>query len=700
MDTARPADFYEESEVGLRDYILILYRRRWWFIGVYLAIIALITVITFTATPIYGARAKLLVEASRFGSTGSGASDVLTGITGVAQARTVETQIELIRSALVLRPALEKLGIDPETEMPGVIVETIPGTDIITVSARAPDPLMAPKIANGIAQEYVELTLQRNRQTATQGREFIEKQAEEVRTELAQAEADLTAFRQGAGITSVDEAVTSLIEEAQRQSEEANRADAQVAATQAEVQALRARLGRGDGFIKDAETVERNPAVDTLRGKLLGLEAERAALISDYAPTSQKVTAIDKQIAAVKKQLESQVDRVVSEESRVDPVNAEVLKRLALAEVELSADRQRANAVRRGLAEAQAAMDRLPDDQRQAAELERSVRVAENRYLTLMAKLQDLQLAEMVEIPSATVIQAADSPAPKVSPSRKKNLLFAIFFGFLVALGVALLVNYMDNTYASVQEMEEQLGVSTLAVIFRQTGRENILLSSPMGKSPFAEAFRMIRSALRFSSVNRAISSLVMTSVAMGEGKSTVSVNTAIACAEGGQRVILVDADLRRPSQHRIFDYDNTTGLTSCLVDGVPIDDVLHETDYPNLRIMTSGPIPPNPGELLDSSAMRDLVQRLKGMCDLVILDTPPGTILADAMVLTRIADAAVIVVDIESTKRPALRRLVELFKREGHFLPGVVINKAKQAPGSYYYYGSYYYSEYYGDED
>ena len=192
-------------------------------------------------------------------------------------------------------------------------------------------------------------------------------------------------------------------------------------------------------------------------------------------------------------------------------------------------------------------------------------------------------------------------------------MLMGIVLGLLLALAVAVLVNHLDDTFGTIQEIERQLGTSVLTVVYRVGPDEDPLLTSPLGRSSFAEAFRMLRSALRFSAVKRPIDTLVITSPGVGEGKSTVSTNTAIACAEGGQRTIIVDADLRRATLHKVLHLRNNTGLTNCPVNGVNPAEALQDTPYPNLRLLSSGPLPPNPGELLDSDAMRTLIDPQQG---------------------------------------------------------------------------------------
>ena len=686
-------------ELGLRDYVHILLARRWWFVIILIGIVGLTAIYTFTATPIYEAQAKLLVEAGQRGGA-RGAGGVLGELMSMTRARTLETQIEIIKSATVMRPARTAVGLQPEGRRPRIRVSGLRDADVVTIACQSEDRALAAKLANAVADEYVLMTLERNQLAAKQGREFVAAQSASAREELRAAEDALKQFREASGITAVGEAAMSLVARAQNQADEANKAQAAVSAGKAEGAALRKKLAGDQPFLVASQTFVRNPLVDNLRGELASLESERAHLAAEFAPTSQKVKALDGQIKQIRTQMSREAERVVSSEARVNPVDNELRNQLIAAEVRLLGDIERRDAVQRGLRETREQLQRLPADQRKAAELQRAVTVTERTYLMLVEKLQELRLSEESAIPSATVIEQAVLPLEPIKPNKKRYLLLGAFFGVLLAFAGALLVNYLDDTFGTVQEIEQEMGLPVLAVVYRTPPDVKPLLKSPLGRSAFAEAFRLLRSGLRFSAVKRPISTLVVTSVTMGEGKSTISANTAIAWAESGQRTILVDADLRRPTQHKVLDLENSVGLTSYLINDVRLQDAIQQTPYTNLSFLSSGPLPPNPGELFESTAMRQLVAELRQMADIVILDAPPGMILADTQVLASICDATLFVVDIATTKRPALRRMADVFGREGNFVPGVVVNKARRAPGSYYYHYSYDYSQYYTDEE
>lgn len=684
----------------MREYLQILLRRRYWFGGVVLTVLLLALVYTLTSTPIYQSRCKLLVSTSQPGFARA-SGDVLGDIMGTTKARTLETQLEVIRSQAVMGPALEKFHSQhPDWRRPSTRVEGAQQTDVIVISCQSPDdPQPAAEFANIVAGEYISFTQAQNRKTAESAATFAEGQMAKAATSLAKAEQDLEAFRNGAGASaSAPEAVTALLTRVQVQEDQANQAQAAADATRAKLKAVRVQLERKPELVLASQTLSRNQVLDVLRNSQVQLEVERASLLKELTPTSQRIKALDEKIAATRAQLAQETQKVVSSESRVNPVEADLLGELVQNEAQLGADEVRARAASGALAGTRKLVAALPARQRQESELQRAVMLADSQYRTLVAKVQELRLAQESTLSSATVIEAAEPGLIPIKPAKRKNMILALMLALMLAAAVVLLVDYLDDTFAGVEEIERELTMPVLSVVHRQSPGEPVILGSPLGRSPFAEAYRTLRSALRFSNVKKQIEMLAVTSAGAGEGKSTTSLNLAIASAEGGQRVILVDADLRRPSLHRVLGMENTSGLTQCLVNNVHPSQVVKPTDHANLSIITTGPLPPNPAELLDTERMKELAGQLRGMADLVIIDTPPAAVIVDAWIISRVCDALLLVIKVDQAKRPAVRRIAELFKREDIMTPGVVMNHVRRGMGSSYYY-SYYYYHYYAED-
>jgi capsular exopolysaccharide synthesis family protein len=209
-------------------------------------------------------------------------------------------------------------------------------------------------------------------------------------------------------------------------------------------------------------------------------------------------------------------------------------------------------------------------------------------------------------------------------------------------------------------------------------------------KSPISEQYRTIRTNIEFASVDKEMRSLLVTSSGPSEGKSSTTANLAVVFAQQGKKVLLVDADLRKPTVHYTFKLDNRIGLSTVLVGEKSLDDTIKETDVPNLHILTCGPIPPNPSELLGSNAMKQMIQKAQESFDMVIFDTPPVLAVTDAQILANTCDGALVVVRSEQTEYEAIQKAKELLEPAHAKLLGIVLNDVAQSKSStYYYYGS-----------
>ncbi|CAG0948324.1 partial tyrosine-protein kinase Etk/Wzc, partial [Anaerolineae bacterium] len=295
-----------------------------------------------------------------------------------------------------------------------------------------------------------------------------------------------------------------------------------------------------------------------------------------------------------------------------------------------------------------------------------------------------------------TVLAPAQEPKTPVSPNIPQNVLFAAIAGAVLAGGVAFLLEYLDDTIKDADDAQRVMGVSMLGAIMRIAGVHqpaDNLVTFKHPRSPISEAYRVLRTNLRFSGIENPTGALVVTSAGPGEGKTTTAANLAVTMAQGGRRVVLLDTDLRRPMIHKVFGFSNEVGLSSLFLGDAPtLASVMQPTEIPTLRVITSGPLPPNPAEVLDSALMKQVLRELREQSDMVILDSPPTLAVADASILGAQCSGAVLVVDAGRTRSDASRRALQSLKQTGTKVLGVVLNKlsTRRASGySYYYYYS-----------
>lgn len=292
------------------------------------------------------------------------------------------------------------------------------------------------------------------------------------------------------------------------------------------------------------------------------------------------------------------------------------------------------------------------------------------------------------------VVSPAVQPDTPVSPNKTLNVAIAFAAGLLVALGIAFLLDYLDQSIKSDEELTERLGLIPMGhIAFAPAGKarraELVALDT---HSPASEAYRAVRTSLMFSTIDQELKTLVVTSSAPEEGKSRTAANLAIVLAEAGHKTLLIDADFRRPSLHKFFGRIRNVGLSNLILQDVAENEAITAVEkVPNLWLVTSGSIPPNPSELLGSGRFKELMARLRSAFTYVILDTPPVNAVTDAAILAAAANGTILVVEQGVTTFPALGHAKQLLDRVGAHTIGVVMNKVRASGGSYSYeYGNY----------
>ncbi|MHB8574496.1 MAG: tyrosine-protein kinase domain-containing protein [Dehalococcoidia bacterium] len=295
---------------------------------------------------------------------------------------------------------------------------------------------------------------------------------------------------------------------------------------------------------------------------------------------------------------------------------------------------------------------------------------------------------------SIFIAEPAVAPAHPVSPRVGIDTALAAVAGLVAAVGIVALLEYLDDTVKSPDDLGA-LGVTLMGTVQRhvpEKGSHLTVLALEAAHSSLAEGYRQLRTNIEFAALDGEVRSLVVTSAQSGEGKTTTACNLAIMLAKAGKRVIIVDADLRQPTVHAFFHLGNHAGLTNAFFAPASFEELLlQETPVANLRVITTGPLPPNPAELLGSKRMVALMDRLVTLADVVVYDTPPGIAVADAAVVAAHADAILLVVDAGHTRLNAVRTVLDHLGRSRTRLLGVVLNKVRGRRGGYNYYYEYY---------
>lgn len=372
---------------------------------------------------------------------------------------------------------------------------------------------------------------------------------------------------------------------------------------------------------------------------------------------------------------------------------------------------QRREYISKGLQELEVMMDetkakiqKLRDDManmfsaRQIADTESQIAGLEQKLSSYQSGYWEALQFVQGGVNTLQVMEPADLPTSPIGPNKKMTIVLAALIGFVLATAAAYLLEYLDDTLKNPDDVRKALNLTTLGGVPEIKGLEgSVMLAGSMeAQSGAAEAYRVLRTNLQFAAVDRPLRTLMVTSPLPSEGKSVTAGNLAASLAQTGKRVVLVDADLHRPKQHRLFGLRNNIGLTSALLEEKPaLDGLLQGTTTPGLSVLTTGPLPPNPAELLGSGRMGELMDVLMGQADMVVFDTPPVMALADAAVMGSQVDGVLLVINAGETRREMAQRAIAALNHVNARVLGVLINRVQTRSSGYYYY--YRYGDYYG---
>ncbi|MFL7809022.1 MAG: polysaccharide biosynthesis tyrosine autokinase, partial [Anaerolineae bacterium] len=339
----------------------------------------------------------------------------------------------------------------------------------------------------------------------------------------------------------------------------------------------------------------------------------------------------------------------------------------------------------------------------------RAIQQYQSNISALQQKLSTYQATYAALLPTVqggvnylSIVELAVTPTTPISPDVLNTVLLASAIGLALAVGGAFLIEYLDDTIKTPEDVARTTELSTLGGIARIEGSRypDKLIAVHHPLSPIVEAYRVLRTNLQFSSVDKSLRTLMITSPAPTEGKSVTLANLAVVMAQSGLKVVIVDTDMRRPVQHKIFGLSNSHGVSDAILHPNPgAAEHLLETGVGNLRLLPSGHIPPNPAELLGSERMATVIEELKGYADVVLFDAPPTLVVADAVILGSKVDGVLLVTDAGSTRRHAAEKAVEELRRVKANLLGVVLNRLSGRRNGYYYYYNYYYYQNGDDE-
>ncbi|MBX3234849.1 MAG: polysaccharide biosynthesis tyrosine autokinase [Nitrospiraceae bacterium] len=693
-----------QYELDIIDYWLIVKKRKY-LIG--LAAL-LVTLFTFGFTealkpiPIYEAAARV-----KFDRSTTVAQQLIESLS-VSQGNDLSTQTEFIRSFPVMERVAQEFTLvesepSPEVRRSAAYLHTVynlsqqirtereADTSIIRIIANSNDPPEAEKMANAVAQAYrVENIAARNR-LVMESRRFVEEQLANLEEKLSAAEDALRNFKEREGQVFLDEEAKTALEMFSKLESDLDLVSRLKHETLQQIQSLK----RPDPStpVQRIFTEEGTSLLGVLNSKLLDLYHERSTLLINYTSEHPTVHEVDRKIANVKAEIERELkSKVATLEGRERGIEEQI-------------NRYRG----RYLA--------FPKSAIRLARLEREVKVNSDLYATLKIKHQELQIKSAEQIEEVTVITPAITPSSPINaPNTEMNLVVGSLMGLFLGVVLAFARESFDTSIGTIEGVEEFLKVPVLGVIPQFDNEELVEAAAAVlppqtppdmvenfskliclvdPKSVLSESLRSLRTNIQFASMDRKLKSLVFTSAGLGEGKSTVVVNLAVTLALEGQRVLLVDADLRRPIVHQRLGLDREPGLVDTLVGGMSwrnsvrsvtdlmlgqmgVDRVLDTPGLDNLFILTSGSATGNPSEFMNLNRIKALIAEMQEDYDMVLFDTPPILPVTDAVAISSRVDGTVLVYQVGRIGRNALKRAKFLLDHAQANTLGVVLTNVR----------------------
>jgi capsular exopolysaccharide synthesis family protein len=603
-------------------------------------------------------------------------------------------------------------------------ISTVRDADVLKISITSPDSSDAVYLANRLSTTYRNFDLAGGQGELHFVLTFLDSQITKYETRLATVENELQEFQSQYKIYALDGSAELLLKDLTEYESIYYTNIAELEVAQERVNYLKGQLSDSEKALMDEITNTNNPMIVALRGKIAELEAQKVQQMVDEGWDEKSLQAKDfnRRISEMKAKLTNITESLIlSGWSEEDPFAAsqEIFNKIVEQEVEVHSARSRAEEYKKLVDRMSGRLTDLPVQTLQYARLERDLKLNENLYLTMKQKYEESRITEAGQLGKVRILDPA-LVADKIRPNKKMNVLLGLFLGIGLGVGYAFVREFLDNTVKAVEQLERK-GLTVLGIIpdmHHQAGgpvRKQLANPSKGGtdfrrrlityedpKSPVSESYRSLRTNISYASADKKIKSLLVSSPQPGEGKSTTTANLAIAFAQLRKRTLLIDADLRKPVQHNVFDQSRGPGLAEYLIGDVQdIHTIIHPTKVENLFIITAGGLPPNPSELLGSDRMSQMVDQLEKEWDMVLFDSPPIVAVTDASMISSEIDAIAMVVKAGQTDRAAVDRALDTIKNVKAPLVGVILNGAnpETLAGKYSYYYSYYNYYYHTDE-
>ena len=681
-----PSNIYPEEllepagGLNLREFITVLNRRKKLVITTAIATMLLALLLTLLMQPVYRAYSTIKVE--RYAANAN--VEILNAEASRSDRDFFETQIQLIQTKALAQRVIDQLGLDKKTTqtsffskiksmfgsgstsaqddrqsmeeifLENLTVKPISNSQLLNIAYDSSDPKLAANISNAIAKTFVRQNLERRFDTASSYKTYVTDNIEVTRKSLEEAEQRLNVYAKENNIVQGSDGESTNTHTLKKQAEEL------VLAEKEKIEAEAAYEIYKNDPSTDPASIINSPYILSLKKAAARLDTKYRSIRNKRSRSARN---LKKEIESLRNQIATEAESIkLSLKSKfLESEQKEKMLRLQLNKLKANALNQQSKNTKYN-------------------RLLREVEINQLAYNKQLEQLMAVNVASNVGTNNISIIDKANPPTRKFKPSLKTNLLFGLLLGLLLGMGIAFLREFIDDTIKDTQLLEKISGLPVLTQlpeIKTKSSKEVALQAAIKPRSALSESIRSLRTSLRFSTRNGAPQSIFITSSAPGEGKTSIAVNLAIAYAQSGSRVLLIDADLRNPSVHKLLEVDNLKGLTNYLADPQAVNsEISHSCMIKNLQVIPSGPIPPDPVELLSGNKMIELLNTASKSYDYIIIDGPPVLGLADALVISNLSDATIVAVEAGKTRKTKMLDALKRLERANANLIGSVITR------------------------
>ncbi|MGC9942323.1 MAG: polysaccharide biosynthesis tyrosine autokinase [Verrucomicrobiota bacterium] len=689
-----PSPSPADAQLHFLDYWRVIRIRKAIIITVFLITAIIATAVTFILPEAYSSICRIKVEQDVSNVPGLNSGTTETG--GGFDPYFIQTTFEIMQSEVVLSNVIATLDLNEkwgkkfnngetlktsETMLilkNNMLLTPVRNTKLITITIYSDDPKEAAQIANAEAASYTQYRLRTREQLALTGLDALQEQYDQEAQEIGVAQSNVDELRKNLGIVDQpgsEQYTEPINEDAMRQ------LDTQRISCEREYSEASSQLNDLNAYstkqLRDVlPSLYPDTQLQSLLDKLHESEQDFAVSTNDYSLTNVYVLRIQSAIDTLNQQVDNRVVGLMAGiKSRVDAAKA------ALDDITRQVDEAKTTTLADSTKN-QPYYDAKRNLQ-QLTELHRLL------YLKMDSERVD---AKIPQDSMVSVVDPAEPGKSPVKPNKPVNIALGLIFGLIMGVGLAFFIEYLDTSVKTIDDVERIFQAPVLGVIPQNIG----YLLEEGAESKNAEAYRVLRTNLLFSRRNEKFNTIVIVSAGAGEGKSTTTINLSTVFAQAGNRVLIVDSDLRRPTLHKLFKVPNNLGLTNYLLKQNSVLEVVQSTPVPNLDFMPSGKLPNSAMGILGSAQMKEMIGELKLRYDFIFFDSPPILGVSDASVLASEVDLVMQVIQYRRYPQPMTIRAKQMIEKVGGNFVGIVLNNINMSQDEGYYYYSGYYHDYY----